>query len=343
MEIISVFEKKGYGIARYPLEEAAYFQKRGYPTIRVGITPASDAEMVFDLTTFPGALKWLGYGLKKKSRAVSFHYYDGLAFPSISRLAPLRWLGRMMQALALGLLGRSSSSSRVMIHELPFGSSIGTLRRLTTGFALSQFKRIEFFTDVVRQRALSAYPLLRPEQAAVVDHDRYMESMEATSRSAARAELALQGEKIIFLCIGWWAPQKGFPMAMQAFAASAASTAELWIVGDVPAVNEQTDLYKKQIQEFAEQHENIHTRNEYVSDAAFDLWLRAANFVVLPYVSSTNSGVGARAKVAGCGLIVKELETLRAQFPDALVFDTPEQLGEIFRKHSAEGSAESRA
>ena len=341
IRIASVYDDSKYGIARYVLEEADYFVTKGFRVVKIGITPDKNSDVSFDLRSISGLIKWIRYCSKGTSDAISFHYYDGLTFPYIGqKFPPIRWLTRIMQGVALCLLARSSPTSRLVLHEIIFSDDVSVGKKYITGYAMSLFGNIEVFTDVVATRLVQNYPFVKESQIMIVDHDRYMLGLKEITRGDAREILGLNNSKMIFLCIGFWAPQKGFLEAMKIFGITKPDNSELWIVGQINGDNQMALDYENKITGCSELYNSVHICNEYVSDEKFDLWLRAADYVFLPYISGMNSGVGARTRTIGTGVIISNLPTLRSQFPDARHYENEEQLIEIIRSVSKNQKSE---
>jgi glycosyltransferase involved in cell wall biosynthesis/multidrug transporter EmrE-like cation transporter len=188
---------------------------------------------------------------------------------------------------------------------------------LLLGLALRLAGRLSFHTDAERRSFERAYGFrvrevrLVPQVAAGVT---------CASREAARKELGIEnGAGPVFVCAGFLQPSKGFDRAVAAFAAAVAngmSDARLYVVGSVREPIPENLAYADDLRAACDRIPGAHLVDEFVSDAGFDLWLSAADRVVLPYRRSWSSGVLARAHAVGRPAIV------------AAVGGLPEQAGE---------------
>lgn len=330
--IVSVFDKTKYGIARYVQEETDCFKKEGWEVLQAGLTPEEDSDVSFDLRSLKGLWKWIQFCGRKRPHAISYHFYEGLTFQWIKGPAILRWIGRFMQAYALCRIARCSPSSRLVLHELSFGPATPLSRRYMTGYVLSRFGKIEVFTEILKDRLVKNYPFIKHAQIEAVAHERYIKKNCSIGKSETRRILGLSEHRTIFLCLGFLAPQKGFLEAMRQFAADPPKNADLWVVGETHDKGDPGMNYLEEIKAQAQRCGNIHVINKYVSDNEFDIWITAADYVLLPYKSSMNSGVGARSLVLGTGMIISNLPTLKCQFPSAFCFNDYPDLGRLFNQ-----------
>jgi len=149
-------------------------------------------------------------------------------------------------------------------------------------------------------------------------------------REDARAELGLPAGETVFLCAGFLQASKGFDRAVQAF--RAADGGSLYIVGSVRERTGENEAYARALAREAEEVPGVTFVERFLSDREFDLWVAAADWLVLPYRRSWSSGVLARAQALGTPAIVTDVGGLAEQagMKDVVVKDD-EELARAFR------------
>ena len=329
--IFSVFERERHGIARYPIEEARSMQSEGWEVQLVGLTRESGGIRNFDLRVPRDCLAFLAFILSNRWERISFHFYHGFVFPYLGKIGEV-WKNvvRLLQFLSLMALGVRNPESTVIIHEIPLGKVVAGFRRLLFGYSLARFKRVEVFTPAVRERLLNTFPMLVAERVVVVDHGRHMKPLFHGSREEARMLLGIEQSGIMFLCIGFWGPQKGFDAAIRAIRKLSAPLGTLWIVGSLNGDSEDLVRHRNLLMGLSTGADSVKLVERYIPDEEFDAWIKAANAVVLPYRGVLNSSVGARAAIAGTPLWISDLPELISQFPGATVFHGEEGLSRLF-------------
>jgi len=120
----------------------------------------------------------------------------------------------------------------------------------------------------------------------VIPHGNYINCYQnVISKAQAKNKLQLKAEKIVFLYFGLVRPYKGIPELIQAFNKLNYSQARLLIVGK-PLNNEIAhDILKR-----CEENKNIETFFEFIPDDEIQIYMNAADVVVLPYRDFLTSG-----------------------------------------------------
>jgi glycosyltransferase involved in cell wall biosynthesis len=214
----------------------------------------------------------------------------------------------------------------VRVHELNFswGKEAGLFGRV---FRLLWRTPIDVTVHTAHERAeLAAATGRAMERIHLMDHGRHFVRRATIDRAEARHRLGVEDDVFMFLAIGFIQPHKGFDRAVAAFDGLGDEGCRLDIVGSVrtdePAFREYASSLRRQvaITPGAELHE------EYVSDELFDVWLVAADVVVLPYRFIFSSGVLERAALYDTPVIATRVGGLDAQeHPDVrFVSDTAE-------------------
>jgi glycosyltransferase involved in cell wall biosynthesis len=173
--------------------------------------------------------------------------------------------------------------------------------------AFARARRMWFHTEAEREALDHDYRIhVRGE---VIPHR--VEPVRTVSREEARAELGLPGDRTIFLCAGFLQPSKGFDRAVEAF--RAAERGSLYIVGSIRDRTPENEAYARALADRAAAVPGVTFVERFLSDAEFDLWVAAADWLVVPYRRSWSSGVLARAQALGTPAIVTAVGGLPEQ------------------------------
>jgi glycosyltransferase involved in cell wall biosynthesis len=147
----------------------------------------------------------------------------------------------------------------------------------------------------------------------------------------------------VFLCAGFWHPDKGFDRAVRAFAA-AGSPGRLDVVGSVRDATSKNVDAAAELRALAERTPGVSLHEEFASDEVFDAWIAAADVVLLPYRRSWSSGALARAQAIGTPAIVSDAGGLPEQAgPDDRVFRSDAELAAMLREVAADAPAHAEA
>ena len=218
---------------------------------------------------------------------------------------PRRPVAKISASLALLRLARRRAQLELVIHEadapIRWRPDFILLRQ-----AFRRAGRLWFHTDEERKRlereyAITVHGGLVPHLAAARRH----------SRDEARRQLEIDHVGALLLCPGFLHPGKGFDRALNAFPAD--DGAKLYIVGSVRQATEETREYARALAARCASVPGATLVERYVSDEEFDLWLSAADWVVLPYRESWSSGVLAKAQAVGAPAIVTAVGGLHEQ------------------------------
>jgi glycosyltransferase involved in cell wall biosynthesis len=137
-------------------------------------------------------------------------------------------------------------------------------------------------------------------------------------RAEARRRLGLSpAEGPVFVCAGFLQPSKGFDRAVAAFAAARAdghaNGARLYVVGSVRDATPENLAYASTLADRCRSVPDVELVDRFLSDEEFDLWVAAADRLVLPYRRSWSSGVLARAHALGTPAVVTAVGGLSEQ------------------------------
>src|SRR5262249_3099760 len=138
---------------------------------------------------------------------------------------------------------------------------------------------------------------------------------DGVSRDDARRRLGIaDAPQPVFVCVGFLQPSKGFDRAVEAFArasarerhpaSTAAPSGSLYLVGSVRDETGENLAHVETLTRRVAQVRGAHLVERFLSDEEFDLWIAAADRVVLPYRRAWSSGVLAHAHAVGTRAIV---------------------------------------
>lgn len=194
--------------------------------------------------------------------------------------------------------------------------------------AVRLYTRIIVHCGAARSAVAAAYHISRPRQAKLrtIPHGHFIGSYaDAMDRDAARARLGIETDGPVFAHFGQIRPYKGVFELLDAFGPLAAPTAELIIAG-----KPWNDRVAETLQERARRDPRIRLFLGFVPDDEVQLYMKAADAVVLPYRDILTSGSAMLAMSFGravimprCGCAEEMLDGRRG----ALLYETSDERG----------------
>jgi beta-1,4-mannosyltransferase len=137
-----------------------------------------------------------------------------------------------------------------------------------------------------RSLALQRFPTLAARPGFVVPHGHYRDAYpDTTTREQARRHLGLPDHGSVVAFIGKVRPYKNVPHLIRTFRALAAPELRLVVAGQPNAPASEQDVRAE-----AARDERVHLSLRHIPDAEVQLFLRAADLIVLPYEDILNSG-----------------------------------------------------
>ena len=244
------------------------------------------------------------------------------------------WASRLASYLALALVFRARRTT-VLVHELdpPRPREIG--RRGRAQYALEEALRRLMWRGVDRvafhsdwERRAFRFPI---RESRMVDHGAAFVPAADLPAGEARARLGLPGGPVILACLGVISPHKGWDRAIAAFAAAGREDAQLHLVGTPIRPLPDVSAHVEALRAAAARTPGVHFAERYLSDEEFDLWIRAADALLLPYRSAASSGVMARAALLGTPVITTGAGGLAGQAApgDVVVADDAELAAQV--------------
>lgn len=248
--------------------------------------------------------------------------------------APLSKVATSLGLLWLVLTRRGSV--RILVHEADRPA------RWRPDYALLRLafrvaRRMSFHTEAER-RAVEADYRLRV-RGEVIPHR--VAPTAVPSRREARARLGIGEDGPVFLCAGFLQPAKGFDRAVEAFGRAGPNGARLYVVGSVRERTPENLEYARALARRCRSVPDVTLVDRYLPDEEFDLWVAAADRLVLPYRRSWSSGVLARAQAMGIPAIVTAVGGLPEQAAERdLVVRDDDELADGMGRVAAEPSPE---
>jgi glycosyltransferase involved in cell wall biosynthesis len=296
--VVSPFPPKPDGIARYTEQLLRALPDRRCR--RLGI-PGGGGDHVLLLSGGLRPLRILRHARGADDVLVMYHqtYFHHFGFGS-----------RLASYLSLWLVSRACPVTFV-IHEPDDALPAEVGRRGKLEYRILEVirrqlwggvRRLVFHTAFEQRRFAARFPP-RGREERIVEHGAAFVPAVATTREQARAQLALPADRAIALMIGFLSPHKRYDRVIDAFAAAAPESCELHIVGspitDWPEVMAHVEALRRAVRAAP----RVHLSERFLDDGEFDLWLRAADAVIVPYATASSSGVVERAHLFGTPLI----------------------------------------
>ncbi len=206
---------------------------------------------------------------------------------------------RLQITAGLTLAFRIAADVEVRVHEVDYelGRGRSVLAKATRAM-WARVDRVSVHTEAERDRFAHAFGFSR-DRIALTDHGASFVRRARATQAEARARLGLPDDTFVFLSIGFLQPHKGFDRAVRAFAhlgpGDDTRPRRLDVVGSVRLDDPNHAAYLDELRDLVAETPGVHLHEGYVGDETFDLWLVAADALVLPYRVIWSSGVVERA------------------------------------------------
>ncbi|HEX9234835.1 MAG TPA: glycosyltransferase, partial [Actinomycetota bacterium] len=202
---------------------------------------------------------------------------------------PRRPVSKTLTSLAfLALAWRRGRKLDVVVHEAdPPSLWRPDYAILRLAFRLAGL--VSFHTEAERAAFERDYRV--DLKARVIPH-RVLTTRAIPSRGEARDRLGIgRSEGPVFVCPGFLQPDKGFERAVEAFRSGHRNGASLYVVGSVRDHTPRNDRYARGLADLCRSVSGVSLVDRFATDEEFDLWVAAADWLVLPYRRSWSSGV----------------------------------------------------
>jgi glycosyltransferase involved in cell wall biosynthesis len=325
--VISSYPPRHCGIGSYAAADVERLRSEGHEVV---VLSPPDGNGDVKVPFFGGRPFLAAARLAQGFDRVLVHFEPGLYY---RRRAPL---SKVMSSLGLWWLTRRRPGTEVLVHEA--ASRPHLLWRPDHVLLRSAFARanLQFHSDREREALEHAYRLR--VEGTIVPHTNGVRIARRVARSEARSILGVEPDGCLFLCAGFLHPAKGYERAVKAFVA-AGSPGHLFIVASTRRPTPANLAYARDLRRLCAATPRVTFAEEYVTDEEFDLWIGAADVIVLPYKRAWSSGALARARALRTPAIVSAVGGLVEQtgLADA-VFRTDEELAELLA-HAADRTA----
>jgi glycosyltransferase involved in cell wall biosynthesis len=257
---------------------------------------------------------------------VVVHFQPALYAP------PRRAVSKVLSSAGLLWLAARRPNVEILVHEadepIRWRPDYVLLR-----WAFRRAPKLLVHTEAERDELERDYGVA-PGRIEILPH-RVEPAAGPVSRDEARASLGLtSAEPPVFVCPGFLQGSKGFDRALRAFARAGGGS--LFVVGSVREETPQNRAHLTELRRLANATPAATLVERYVDDAEFDLWIDAADRVVLPYRRSWSSGVLARAHALGRPSIVTAEGGLADQAgPEDVLVRDDEELADALREEVA--------
>lgn len=206
-------------------------------------------------------------------------------------------LSKIATSLALLWLVVRRRRTRILVHEADRPMRLRP-DYVLLGLALRAAPSLRFHTDAERRAVARDYGL--PLRGAVIEHR--VRTHAGVPRDEARRRLGVDGPPPVFVCPGFLQPSKGADRAVEAFASARGGS--LYVVGSIRDATAENEAFVDALRRRCADVDGATLVERFVDDEAFDLWISAADVLVLAYRSSWSSGVLARAHAFGVPAVV---------------------------------------
>lgn len=197
-------------------------------------------------------------------------------------------LWRLAAFAALLVLARLRGTKTVWTaHNItPHEASHPLVERCLRAMLFRNLSAFVSLTECARAELVRAYPALRRVPSAVVPHGHYRGSYpDEVSQGAARAVLGVPGDARLCLCFGQIRAYKNAPHLVRTFLAADAPGSALVVAGACTDPGLRDELGRA-----AARDARVSIAAEFVRPDRVQVFMRAADLVVLPYTEVLNSG-----------------------------------------------------
>ncbi len=321
--MVSPYPPARDGIANYAIQEVKRLRAEGNDVEVLSPGPSA-AHHHLDLQGVRGAVA-LGRRARGYDRLI-VQYHPAIFLPP--NPTPSQ---RTKVYLALAGAFRAAGHVEVRVHEFPHAGTETASERFAARQMWAAVDLISMHTEQERSEFAAAFGIA-PKRVQLAVHGEHFERRTSLDRGAARERLGLPVEGFMFLSIGFVQPHKGFDRAVRAFAGLGEHGCRLDVVGSIRVEDTEYVAYVDELRALVDATDGAHLHESYVSDAEFDIWIVAADAVVLPYRLIWSSGVGERAEMYQRQVIASRIGGLGDQLSEhAILVDDDAALAAAMR------------
>ncbi|MEF8779261.1 MAG: glycosyltransferase family 4 protein [Haloferacaceae archaeon] len=233
---------------------------------------------------------------------VHLHWINVFYSTDRSVIVALLGIRLLLELLVLKLLGTPVvwTVHNRLEHEPSFPAIQRRIRRGVAQLSDRIIVHCPAARDIVRDEyGLSAETV---RKVRVVSHGNYLgRYRNETGRGEAREELGISTDGTVFLYFGLIRRYKNVPGLLSAFADLADQDARLLVVG-----NPWSENLERGVETLAREDDRVHTELSFVPDESIQLYMNAADAVVLPFESVLTSGSAVLGMSFGRALVVPD-------------------------------------
>ena len=318
--VVSSYPPRHCGIGAYAAAQVRHLREEGHDVVVLS-PPDGDGDV---RQPFIGGSAFRhAASIGGRFDRILVHFQPGLYF------RPRTPFLHVVTAASLLWLVTRRPSVEIVVHEAAAPPSRLRPDYRLLGLAFSR-ARLLFHTQAERTGLEREYRIRT--HARLIPHQDSVTVYARPSRDDARAGLGIAAEGPVFVCAGFLHADKGFDRAVRAFAAAGAP-GRLYVVGSVRTPGGETNAHVAELRALCDRTDGVTMIERYVSNEEFDLWMSAADRVVLPYRRAWSSGALARAQQLGTPAFVANVGGLAEQAGgEDVVFDSVETLAELFAR-----------
>jgi len=298
--VVSSYPPRRCGIGTYARDQVVRLRSEGHE-VDVLSPPDGDGDVTAQFVGGRGFRTAASIG--RRYDRIVVHFQPALYYP------PRAATGKMATSLGLlELVLRRGRKVELLVHEAD-PPKIWRPDYLLLRLAFRLAGTVSFHTAAERRALEREYRV--KVRGALVEH--VVATTAAPSKGEARRRLGLEVEGPMYLCAGFLQPSKGFERAVEAFSRGRSGNARLYVLGSVRDPTPANERYARSLAERCRAVPGVTMVDRFAGDDEFDLWLAAADWVVLPYRQAWSSGILARAHALGTPAIVSGVGGLAEQ------------------------------
>lgn len=299
--VIAPYPPRACGVGRYAAAQVERLRGEGHD-VTVISPPDGDGDI---RVRFFGGRPFVAAARARGFERIVVHFQPALYF------RPRSPFSKIATSAALWWLCRRRRQTEILVHEadppVRWRPDYIVLRA-----AFRAAPVLLFHTDRER-RALERTYRVRVRARLVSQRDGVRVDA-APPTAEARRRLGIPGAEAVFVAPGFLHADKGFDRAVEAL--RALGRGRLYVLGSVRERSARNEAYAARLREVAAATPGVELVERYLPDEEFDLWIAAADAVVLPYRRSWSSAVLARAQAIGTPAVVADVGGLGEQASD---------------------------
>ena len=327
--MVSTYPPTKCGIGTYASQSVEALTKQGFEVDTASPDQQGEVDYQLDLRGGLKPLKLLKISKAHKQTIIQYHHDFYCDF------SKKRVEGLFLPNLALALFFLLSRKTEVVCHEF-YAPPTQTLKSkivfLSEWLKWQAAPKVIFHTEKEFNNFKKTFKK-NPRKLMLKEHHQDFQIYRNIDIGEARTSLKLPKDEVIFLCIGFIQPNKGFDRVVKVFKKMNPARARLYIVGSTRVDKEEYLYYKNHLHDLVKDCKNIVLIDKFISDEEFDTWTCAADYIVCPYREIWSSGIVGRAKLFNKKVIGTNVGGLKDQLSNEdILFETDFELADIIEK-----------